>query len=330
MRGHRIVHHLFIACAFGTALTGCAGVAAPPNAAAARSSSWTQPEATGQDLLYISAYEGDYMSVFTWPGLAPFETIRYGGSLGLCTDASGDVFVGSGGVIYEYEHGGTKPIATLHDGHRYAWACSVDPTTGNLAVASTASPSANNGDIAIYKGARGSPKAYKNPRFLSYTGCGYDASGNLYVMGFGKNSGHPNLFAELPKGGSSLKLVTLGHTPQGQGDVQWDGKYVAVLSPNESEIFRFQIKGNIGRLVGLTALDSSQGMQQFSFPEIFGSHKQATQVIGASSSFGNFMVWNYPAGGYPTKTLNTGPALDAVVSTARRQPNISPGQTRHH
>lgn len=326
MKRRRAPGHLFIACSVVATLAGCAaGATAPPPVPAEPlngPASWMEPQGKSGDLLYISYYESQFIGVFTYPGLQPVGKIEnIGETLGLCTDAAGHVFVGSGGEIREYRHGGTSPIVTLYDGERYAWACSVDPTTGNLAVVSTASPSANNGDVAIYKGARGSPKAYKNPLFQSYFGCGYDAFGNLYVMGFGKNSSGPNLFAVLPKGGSALKPITLSHTPEGQGDVQWDGKYVAVGSPNENEIIQFQIKGKIGKEVGSTNLDAN-AVEQFSFPTIFRSHGQVSLVIGASYSTGNLMIWNYPAGGNPIKTLygNSGSALSAVVSIARRSP----------
>ena len=307
-------------CISGALLTACGGTTTGPFSTNGTTISRTSPQAERKDLLYISYYEAQVIGVFTYPSLKQVATISGRGEVyGLCANRNGDVFAGSDGVIYEYQHGGTTPIATLNDGKRFAWACSVDPSTGNLAVISTASPSRENGDVAIYASARGTPKKYNNRQFLDYFGCGFDASGDLYVMGFGKNPSHPSLFAELPKGGHSLQIIALSHTPIGQGDVQWDGSYVAVSSPNEGKIFQFQIKGNHGKEVGATNLDATD-IDQFSFPGTSGrANGQAGEVIGASFGNGSVMVWNYPAGGNPTGTLKSslGSALSAVVSLGK-------------
>lgn len=320
MTTRRKCGRMLVAGTVAALLTACGGTATGPLPDTGSAISQTAPQAARKELLYISYYESQVVGVFQYPSLKEVTTIGGRGEvLGLCTNPAGDVFVGSDGVIYEYKHGGTTPIATLQDGKRYAWACSVDPSTGNLAVASTASPSGDNGDVAIYDGARGTPKKYKDTLFLGYFGCGYDSSGNLYVLGFGKNRSNPNLFAELPKGGHALKQIVLGHTPMGQGDVQWDGSYVAVSSPDEGEIFQFKIQGNRGKEVGVTSLDAV-GVDQFSFPGIFGrANAQAGEMIGTSFDSGTFMVWNYPAGGSPTMSLqgNYGEALSAVVSVAK-------------
>ena len=86
---------------------------------------------------------------------------------GECVDESGDVFVADGGAdtIREYAHGGTTPIATLNDpGEPYG--CSVDPTTGNLAVTN------GSDSVAIYPSAQGTPTLYSDPSIyesVSYT-----------------------------------------------------------------------------------------------------------------------------------------------------------------
>ena len=61
------------------------------------------------------------------------------------------------GIILEFAHGGTQPIATLLGVRcEFPNGCSVDPTTGNLAVTNYSSNPAGPGSIAIYTGARGS------------------------------------------------------------------------------------------------------------------------------------------------------------------------------
>ena len=81
----------------------------------------------------------------------------------------------------EYKHGGKKRIQTLTMSRYVAVDCSVDPTTGNLAVTWNRSASSEN-YIAIYKDASGSPTLYGlNDDFVFY--CGYDNKGNLFVDG---------------------------------------------------------------------------------------------------------------------------------------------------
>ncbi len=129
----------------------------------------------------------------------------------MCTDDHGDVFmteiVDSTGRIVEYAHGGTHPIATLTD-PGYPMGCSVDPTTGDLAVANFAT-SSQSGGLAIYKSATGNPTSFTDPSFHTYSFCGYDDQGNLFVDGIGPEPSNSFKLAELAKRSSSLTTVTL-------------------------------------------------------------------------------------------------------------------------
>jgi hypothetical protein len=284
--------------------------------------SWMAPSAQSSNLLYIGYYEDQTVGVFSYPeGVQVGSISGFPGSPdGLCSDVRGNVWVTiEGGWIYEYAHGGTSPIAKLPDGKLNAWACSVDPTTGNLAVASVAAPSGDYGNVAIYKHAAGLPKTYKDPQFGGYFGCGYDPSGNLYITGFSSNSSYADVFAELPKGGHRMETVTLSHTPQGDGDVQWDGQYVAVSSPYEQMIIRFRISGKLGKETGYTSFNDFSDVFQFSFPNLKARDgKMAGRVIGASEESGEMMYWDYPQGGSPTQTFggDDGEIVGSVVSLA--------------
>lgn len=287
--------------------------------AGALSRSWMQPGAASGNLLYVSYPDNNFVTVYSYPAGTQVGQLANLPSepFGLCSDKKGNVWLTMLGLIYEYAHGGTTPIATLSDGQFYAGACSVDPSTGNLAVANWDSPSSRNGNLAIYRGGREPRKIYKQPLFLTFLSCGYDPSGNLYVTGYGKNS-FANLFAELPKGAGALKTITLSHTPQGQADVQWDGQNVAVSSPEEGMIMRFKISGALGKEVGFTTFYDFNTVQQFTFPNVAARHgKLAGRVIGTSTQFGEVMYWNYPQGGNPTFTIpGDTDALSATVSLA--------------
>ncbi len=101
------------------------------------------PEAKGDHLLYVSGPGTGKAYVYSYPGAKLVGTLTgFVASLGVCTDKAGDVWIaddtGGGlrpGTMIEYAHGGTTPIATLNDGDP-PLNCSVDATTGNLAVAS--------------------------------------------------------------------------------------------------------------------------------------------------------------------------------------------------
>jgi hypothetical protein len=119
--------------------------------------------------------------------------------------------------IFEYARGGKAPKAILRDPGEQPYDCSVDPVTGNLAVANA------DGTISIYIGAKGAPKIYGNPRFAYMFFLGYDNHGSLFVDGQ-NDSGQ---FPELPKGARRLVNVSLDAQIEFHG-VFWDGTYVVV------------------------------------------------------------------------------------------------------
>src|ERR1700677_289861 len=139
-------------CGAVAALTGCSGPQAlvgplraiPQSAQTLRhlgpQTSWMAQKATSQNLLYIGDNGSGGVLVYSYaPGykLVGFLAApRYPG--GECVDKAQDVFIpdagGGGDVTFEYAHGGTAPIAILGDLGGGPVACSIDPTTGNLAV----------------------------------------------------------------------------------------------------------------------------------------------------------------------------------------------------
>jgi hypothetical protein len=147
--------------------------------------SWMLPEAKSQDLLYVVRGGEGTVSVFTFPKGKPVGALsNIPGAFGICSDTTGDVFVVAreNDEIYEFAHGGTKPIATLDDFGNDANGCAVDPASGNLAVAGglKAGPLKDDANVAVYQHARGSPTLYKSsaPQF---TFCTYDSQGNVFM-----------------------------------------------------------------------------------------------------------------------------------------------------
>lgn len=272
------------------------------------------PEAKSSDLLYV----GDLydVTVYSYPQgklegrLRGFYEIG-----GECVDAKQDVFVVStlGGKIVEYAHGGKKPIQTLQAAGYEPADCATDRTTGNLAV--TIFGGTSGGELTIYSDATGTPTTYTDADFVNYGYCGYDDKGNLFIDGIGK--GNAIVFAELPKGSSSFINLTLDQAFNDTGGIQWDGKYLAVGNQATANIYRFSISGSQGTEVGVTKLGGdAQEVHRF----FILHHKViAPNFYFISSRFGsNVLIFDYPAGGSPLKTISKGVKVSqtAVVSVA--------------
>ena len=176
-------------------LAGCGGSQPPIGAPGAmpqtsaiaahadRGKSWMLPEAKAENLLYVADY-GVGVIVYSY---RPWR-IKYVGLLstpqqaeGECVDKAQNIFVTAGPYgIFEYAHGGTSPIAILGAPDDEPLNCSIDPTTGNLAVVGSPYIGGSDG-VAIYKKARGRPTFYADSGFGDYE-CGYDDKGNLLLV----------------------------------------------------------------------------------------------------------------------------------------------------
>ena len=257
----------------------------------AHPSSWMLPEAKGENLLYIST--GFSVYVYSYPAGKLVGTLGTEG-LYLCSDLQGDVFLTqyNTGNIYEYAHGGTSPIATLSDPGG-PWSCAVDPVTGNLAAANMYGPGGP-GNVAIFPKAQNPAQIYSDPNMTSYSYCGYDDRGNLFVDGggFGTSS-----FAELPKGSSFFTDITLNQSVYSSSVIQWDGSYVTIADAGAHEIDRVVFSGSSGTIVGQTRL---RDWHQGTFKEIW---LQGSAAIAQPAKNGSVAVWKYPNGDYPKRYI---------------------------
>jgi hypothetical protein len=309
------------------ALVGCGGgtalqpLVAPSNiqltSHASAGRSWILPAAKKSDLLYVSDLLAQVVDIYTY---------RHGYQLvgmltgffnpeGLCVDRAGDVYVTndtSEGVhqITEYAHASTSPIRTLNDPDGRANGCSVDPTTGNLAVADFWGPSEGIGNVAVYQNASGTPTSYSNPNIYYYYYCGYDDKGNLFVDG--ETQGSVFGLGELAKGGSTLQFVNIDQTIYLPGGVQWDGKYlavgdqVAVKHNFTSTIYQFSITGSVATTVNTMVLTGSSQVAQFWIPRRHDGAKRryGNRLIGPDQNGKNTLIWDYPSGGNPLVTIS--------------------------
>ncbi len=255
------------------------------------------PQAERDSLLYISDVGTNAVYAYSYPkGTLRGTLTGFDAPTGECVDNKGDVFIANyeASSILEYTHGGTSPIATLSDPGYNPADCTVDPTTGNLAVANDMTTSSGQGNVAIYKDAKGKPKAYyTDPVISKMIFCGYDKAGNLFVDGV--TSGEAFAFAELPKGGTSFRKISLNQHIESPGGVQWDGTHMAVEDAFTAVIYRFTISGMKGKEVGSTPLIGSDNAVAFWI--------DGRKVIAPNVNGQTVMFWNYPAGGPSTKTI---------------------------
>lgn len=311
----------------GFALAGC-GDAQPPGAmpraltpnATAQSyrGSWMAPGTSGEDLLYVSNQASGDVWVYSYPQgklVGELSPTEYAVS-GLCSDSKGDVFFTTFGddlttyltsVVYEYAHGGTKPVATLTD-PGFGNDCAIDTTTGNLAVVNWfgSLDGYDHGNVAIYENAQGNATVYYDSNIYWYEWCAYDTDGNLYVDGYNEGGGYP--LAELPEGSGSFTNITVdgNFSPE---SLQWYSGDLLISAgqlerhPTTETIYRVQISGSGGTIVGSTALRTN-GKARRAFD---GLDRQNILVgktlIGAGFDNRDVDAWRFPKGGIPRKLL---------------------------
>jgi hypothetical protein len=263
-------------------------------------SSWMSPDKKKKklDLLYVSDSGTDDVDVYNYPAGTSYGTLTgFEEPQGECTNGK-DVWVTNTeeSEILEYKAGGTSPISTLTDSGQYPVGCSYDKTTGNLAVSNIISTSDGNGNLAIYAKAKGTPTTYTCSSLAKYYFVGYDSTGDVYVDGEETLDDGGFAFCGLAKGASSLSAVTLNESIEFPGQVQWDGKYVAVGDQDAATIYQFTISGDSGTKEGSTALSESGDCIQV---WIAGS-----TVICPDYEDANVKYYAYPAGGDPTQTIS--------------------------
>lgn len=278
-----------------------AWAAVPPNAGSllrlTHGASWMAGPAK-EDLLYISDGNGEVTVYRYWQRKIVGLLTDFTQPMGECVDKSGDVFITDYAEqhIVEYRHGATKPIRTLNDAPYTPYACSVDFSTGNLAVANLNGGSSNEGNVAIYAHASGVPTYYTDSTLFNFEGCAYDSSGNLLVTNGQAGKSGASYFAWLPTNGHKLIDIKVpGPSPswswKAVAGIQWDGKYWAI--DQAQGLYRITIINGQAYYVGSTGLQCYCATGPY---WIYNNHpaQQGTQVVGAAGSEVDY--WDYPSG----------------------------------
>lgn len=313
-RLHRPIVGLFVAVAM---LAGCGGTQTAMTPSVAH-----QATSTSGDLIYtassrsamtvdIYTFSGSLVNTFTLPDSTHVS--------GMCSDTHGNVFVAAAskspvnGYIYEYPHGAASPSATLTvQQNEIPRACSVDPNTGNLAVANEPPSGSNNdSDVAIFTGAQGSPVIYADSHFGDFSDVAYDNNSDLYVY-----YGASTILLELSNGSKTFTNVPISGVNQ-HDQMQSDGQDLAILTGvpvahSRSMAHRVAFSGSGGHVVGITHF---KGLLHAPGDRFFLNGNMALVRAGATKALGaEIGVFRYPAGKTPEQMIPTGHNLDFVFT----------------
>jgi hypothetical protein len=180
MRNPQFSFYALSICVAAAMLAGCGGsqtlIGAPgamPQSVAPQSQStqcddresWVAPEAGSQDLLYVSDLQQVF--VYSYPrGKYEGTLLGFKEAIGTCVDQKGNVYIADDdGWLYEYAHGGDKRLRAIYTGNPQD--CSVDRSSGNLAVTNGVRSRTGAGGVEILRNAHGKPKNYRDPNFLT-------------------------------------------------------------------------------------------------------------------------------------------------------------------
>ncbi len=316
-----------------------AGTQLPPGRTLAHASkyrsgelSWMSPDAKRRDLLYVSDLGTGDVDVYSYPKAHLVGMLSgFIDPGGLCTDGQGDVFITDEIVhrVFEYAHGGTNPIATLNAPGRLVVACSVDPTTGNVAVNTADAP----GVMLVFTKDSPAPTVYAPLGGDFAYPPAYDNAGNLFFEAATSTRHHTQrtALAELAAGSTKLTQVSLSQKIHYPSTVAWDGQYLAVGDANYLNhhvaqagvlgMYRVQIAGTQGTVVGSAELLPASGCKDSSvvtFSLVTGSKSSvATKVIAGAENCSVVELWKYPGAHEVSRTIaGFEEPLGAVISAA--------------
>jgi len=278
-------------CAAAALATGCGGTQAQIPAQAVPEPTFVRATAANNDLLYVSNPGNNTVTIYQYQSRKLVGTLHgFASPAGLCADTAGNVWVTNEGGhdVIEYAHGGTKPIKRVGDGSEKPLACSVDATTGNLAVL-------NAGDVAVYRKASGSPKRYRGGGVYGYRSLGYGGHGDLLVDGGAYDTRNLIAFAQVPLGATHLQQVALSKTMFWVPPtfVQWDGQFW-VVGTETLDWFKITRRG--GTFEGYSMISPSGPIAQFSIATIYPGSQRGDQIVVTEDDPYMVEFFEYPAG----------------------------------
>ncbi len=276
-----------------------------------------------RDLLYVSNANGTVSVYRYWQHNLVGVLTDFTQPLGECANAAGDVYIADGGAkrIFEYAHGGTKPIAKINDSPNEPYDCSVDDKTGDLAVANFNKGYNTAGTVAVYPHGSGTPIVYQASGDDHFVYSAYDDHGDLLVVSryyyYYYFYSYYN-FYYLPKNGTKLLSMYLMNPFSStswrsiQG-IAWDGQHWVVESYGDLVRYDINIKAKFVDSITLTG--------GYGYPHLLAMYRKnskslASQVVAGEGSESKNQVdyWHYPAGGDPLYSITKD--LDAPYGVA--------------
>ncbi len=275
-----------------------------------RNKSWIEPDAGKQWLLYVSDGASGTIDIYNYrdPAGKLFGQITgFSFPYALCLDRERNVYVvdNDKAKIYEFAHGGITPIATAKDKYGNPIGCSVDPTTGNVAVANFNGPASGAGGMDIFAGGLGGSQTnYSDQSLFHLWPPGYDPNGNLFVLGLDYSGA--GSFAELPAGGSAFKMLS-GLTIEFPGSVGWDGSYLTATDQNYQSayttmVYRITVSHSAVTIVRKTHLTDTcypNNNWMVAVQPFTGGVTQNAVVAGNLNCPSRENFFNYTSGGNP-------------------------------
>ena len=297
MKSLYLISRLLNPLAIVALLAGCGGTqnGTVPPVPSSQSRAHGESGSNG-DLLYAATQSA--IVVLSYPKWSIVARIP-GAFYFVCSDPNtGNIFAIGNTEIEEYAHGGTTPIATLTvpSGYSGFTGCSVDATTGNLAVPTAGGPN-NRGAVLVYPGGQGEATPYSDSKLVDFRSAAYDGAGNLYALGV--NEATIPRIAELMVGQNQFTLIKLSENDY-PNKLQWDGAYLAFQTGNGrnlgSTVSQVEINGKTGTIVNSFKLSHCNSdyfwIHNGSLISFYYPPKARNNTAVA--------VWPYPAGGEPT------------------------------
>lgn len=300
-------------CALAAASSGCGGSAMTPRAGQSfANASRMAFNAASKDLLYVSDQGSNMVYVYSYPVGKLVDTLTtLWQPAGICVDRDQNVWIveSNFSTLVEFAHGAKTALRRIVVPQAsYLFGCSVDATTGDLAVTDLGGAFAS-GAVLVFANAAGKPKIHQNANLQTVYFCGYDDKGNLFVDGLDFKGNFA--LVKLAHGGG-MTSMSLDRPVAFPGGIEWDGKYLAIgdreyQGGHHSAIYEVSATRSAGRVVAITPLDGSCDVLQFSIPKLGNgtSNPQGDRLVAPDVCKGNAGVYKYPSGGAPLRTLGS-------------------------
>lgn len=276
-----------------------------------RGITWMAKGLKQRDLLYVSNGNGTVSVYRYWQRQLVGVLTSFQKPGGECSDFTGNVYItdSEAGKIYEYAHGGKKPVRTIDDSPYIPYGCAVDPKSGDLAVANAGEGTYTAGNIAIYPHGTGTPTRYEGPYDDHFINCAYDDRGDLFANSeiFVYYTFYYDIaFYYLPNRGTQLVPEDLSQPYFSSGwpyvnSLSFDGKSWVVDTRSDLYLYKINVQVDYEGKIELSGAYGIRPVALFRKGLKYG----ATQAVGVGEweSHTDAAYWKYPAGGDPVGTI---------------------------